>query len=160
MTVGADGEVRTSAEPAQPRRSELRDSEEAVQARDLDADEGQEAIEGDRPVLEATDISGVTQTQPPTARSTELTEVDPLFGQDDAADFRSRWDVVQRSFVDDPEQAVRDGDELVTQVIEALRQTFAAQRTELEKDANPDGTEALRLALRRYRSFFERLLAM
>jgi CHAD domain-containing protein len=62
--------------------------------------------------------------------------------------------------VDDPEQAVRDGDELVTQVIEALRQTFAAQRTEFEKDANPDETEALRLALRRYRSFFERLLAM
>jgi hypothetical protein len=159
MTVGADGEVRTSAEPPQPRRSGLRESEKAVQAREVDADEGHEAIEGDRPVLEATDISGV-QTQRPTARSTEPTEADPLFGQDDAADFRSRWDVVQRGFVDDPEQAVRDGDELVTQVIEALRQTFAAQRTEFEKDANPDETEALRLALRRYRSFFERLLAM
>jgi hypothetical protein len=159
MTVPTDGDVRTSADPQQPRRSELREPE-AAQARHLDADDGDEAIEGDQPVLEATDISGVTQAQLPTAQSTEPTEVDPLFGQDAAADFRSRWDVVQRSFVDDPKQAVRDGDELVTQVIEALRQTFAAQRTEFEKDTNPDGTETLRLALRRYRSFFERLLAI
>lgn len=31
-------------------------------------------------------------------------------------DFRARWDIVQRSFVDDPRQAVRQGDELVAQI--------------------------------------------
>jgi len=40
----------------------------------------------------------------------------PLFLPDVAKDFRSRWDGVQRSFVDDPSQAVRQADQLVAQV--------------------------------------------
>lgn len=160
-----DDKARTSAEPQQPPRPPaLRQSEESTRAREIDAIEADESLEGDQPVLEAVDTSGVARTQPPvtTAQSTETPEVDPLFGQNVAADFRSRWDVVQRSFVDDPQQAVRAGDELVSEVLEALSLIFAEQRTEFEKDANPDqlSTESLRLALRRYRSFFERLLTM
>jgi hypothetical protein len=89
-------------------------------------------------------------------------EPDPLFAPDSAGNFRSRWDAVQRSFVDDPQGAVRAGDELVGAVIESLRATFADQRAEFEKTPNREGcsTEELRLALRRYRSFFERLLTI
>jgi hypothetical protein len=124
----------------------------------LDPIEGAEGIAGDGPVREAIDTSGVSRIQFPTPPM----EGDPLFGQDAATDYRARWDVVQRSFVDDPKQAVRQGDELVTQVIDALRETFAAQRTEFEKntDRDQDSTETLRLALRRYRAFFERLLTI
>jgi hypothetical protein len=81
-----------------------------------------------------------------------------LFTEEAAAEFRSRWNVVQQGFVDDPQNAVRQGDELVAQVIKSLAETFATQRTALEGDGG--WTEELRLALRRYRSFFERLLSI
>jgi len=40
----------------------------------------------------------------------------PLLSPDVAKDFRSRWDAVQRSFVDDPRQAARQAGQLVAQV--------------------------------------------
>jgi flagellar biosynthesis/type III secretory pathway protein FliH len=88
----------------------------------------------------------------------EAEELAPLFDEQIAGDFRSRWSVVQQGFVDDPQKAVREGDELVAQVIKSLAETFAKQRATLE--GQRDSTEGLRLALRRYRSFFERLLTI
>jgi hypothetical protein len=94
----------------------------------------------------------------PAATAPQMSDLAPLFDQASAADFRNRWGVVQQGFVDDPEQAVRAGDELVAQVIKSLAETFARQRAALE---GPQGsTEELRQALRRYRSFFERLLSI
>jgi hypothetical protein len=116
------------------------------------------AVPADRPVLEAINTDGVTQTT-----IKEDDKLAPLFTQNVALDFRSRWDVVQRSFVDDPQEAVRAGDELVAQVIKSLAETFANQRSKLEGgDEQTEGptTENLRLSLRRYRSFFERLLSI
>ena len=86
-----------------------------------------------------------------------------LFPQEVANDYRSRWDVVQRGFVDDPRQAVRQGDELVAQVLKNLSESFSNERATLEGQlgkADQASTETLRVALRRYRSFFERLLAV
>ena len=85
-------------------------------------------------------------------------ELAPLFSEAAAGDFRARWSVVQQGFVDDPKSAVRQGDELVAQVIKSLAETFASQRAALEGEQG--STEDLRLALRRYRSFFDRLLSM
>ncbi len=82
----------------------------------------------------------------------------PLFSEGAAGDFRARWSVVQQGFVDDPKDAVRQGDELVAQVIKSLAETFANQRAALEGEQG--STEDLRLALRRYRSFFDRLLSI
>ena len=87
----------------------------------------------------------------------------PLFQPDVANDFRSRWAAVQGSFVDDPRQAVRQGDELVAQVMKSLAETFSKERAQLEKQfeqTDKASTEDLRIALRRYHSFFERLLAL
>ena len=87
----------------------------------------------------------------------------PLFLPDVAKDFRSRWDAVQISFVDDPKQAVRQGDELVAQVMKSLAETFSNERAKLEAQVDQTdkaSTENLRVALRRYRSFFERLLSL
>jgi len=112
----------------------------------------------DQPVLEAINTDGVTQKA-----IKEDTKLAPLFTQDVAGDFRARWDVVQRGFVDDPQAAVRAGDELVAQVIKSLAETFASQRSELESGrerTEESTTENLRLSLRRYRSFFERLLSI
>ena len=88
----------------------------------------------------------------------------PLFTTDATRDFRARWDAVQIGFVDDPKQAVREADELVRQMLQNLAQTFSDERAGL--DAQGDGaadtgsTEKLRLALRRYRAFMQRLLSL
>jgi hypothetical protein len=78
-------------------------------------------------------------------------------------DLRSHWSNVQSGFVDEPQTAVRQADELVAIAMKRLAEGFTEQRNTLErqwrggKDAS---TEDLRIALRRYRAFFERLLAI
>jgi hypothetical protein len=86
-----------------------------------------------------------------------------LFDTDVAQDFRSRWSDVQIGFVDDPKRAVQQADELVAQVMKSLAESFARQRSNIEADvggADQASTENLRVALRSYRSFFERLLSL
>jgi len=82
----------------------------------------------------------------------------PLFSEELSGEFRARWNIVQQGFVDDPKNAVRQGDELVAQVIKSLAETFSTQRAAVEGENG--STEELRLALRSYRSFFERLLSI
>jgi hypothetical protein len=87
----------------------------------------------------------------------------PLFAADVAGDFRARWDAVQIGFVDDPRQAVRQADELVAQVMKSLAESFSAERARFEDELeqkDSGSTENLRVALRRYRSFFQRLLSL
>jgi hypothetical protein len=87
---------------------------------------------------------------------------EPLFAADDTEQFRNRWMDVQTGFVDAPRQAVEQADQLVAEVMQRLVQGFADERQRLEaqwgQGEEPD-TEGLRMTLRRYRSFFERLLA-
>ena len=86
-----------------------------------------------------------------------------LFHPEAAQDFRSRWDSVQIGFVDDPRRAVQQADELVAQVMRSLAESFAAQRAQIESElgqGEQGSTEAMRVALRRYRSFFQRLLSL
>jgi hypothetical protein len=87
----------------------------------------------------------------------------PLFSPEEAKDFRARWDAIQVSFVDEPRQAVQLADSLVAGAMKRLAEMFAAERAKLEGqwDRGDDvSTEDLRLALRRYRSFFGRLLSV
>lgn len=104
------------------------------------------------------------RTERRTERATpEAEELDALFAPDVAARFRQRWSDVQRGFVDDPRHAVAEGDELVAQVMQSLAESFAGERKRLEEQLSQTGeatTETLRVALRRYRSFFERLLSL
>jgi len=89
--------------------------------------------------------------------------LEPLFSPDAARDFRANWDAVQIGFVDDPRQAVRQADELVRQVLDDLARSFSSERSALDggtDTAQQASTEHLRLALRRYRSFFQRLLSL
>jgi len=86
-----------------------------------------------------------------------------LFRPNDAEQFRSRWSDVQTGFVDEPRQAVEHADELVADTIKRLAEVFAEERSQLESQwsrGEDVSTEDLRLALRRYRSFFDRLLSV
>ena len=87
----------------------------------------------------------------------------PLFAQNDTQDFHSRWEKIQIGFVDEPRKAVEQADELVASAIKRLAEVFATERQKLEAewDKTDDvSTEDLRIALRRYRSFFDRLLSV
>jgi hypothetical protein len=89
--------------------------------------------------------------------------LEPLFPPDAAARYRTRWAEVQSGFVDDPRRAVAQGDELVAEVMKSLAESFAHERKRLEDELFHTGeasTETLRVGLRRYRSFFERLLSL
>src|ERR687895_1067928 len=81
-----------------------------------------------------------------------------------AADgFQARWRDVQFGFVDDPNTAVRQADELADEVVRAFTDALATHKRALEDrwrpqgDAQPD-TERLRLIVRAYREFVDRLL--
>ena len=92
----------------------------------------------------------------------ETAEREPLFAGEDAEQFRSRWQEVQTGFVDEPRKAVEDADSLVADLMQRLAETFSQERSNLEAqwDSGEDAsTEDLRVALQRYRSFFDRLLS-
>ncbi len=74
----------------------------------------------------------------------------------------ARWKDIQAGFVDEPRAAVHDADVLVADLMQRLAQMFASERKQLESrwaGGNDVSTDDLRHSLRRYRSFFERLLA-
>jgi hypothetical protein len=104
-----------------------------------------------------------TEEKQDVAASSEEVQLAPLFLPDVSKDFRARWDAVQIGFVDDPKRAVQDADELVAAVMKSLAETFSKSRAEIEgqvKQTEEASTENLRVALRRYRSFFQRLLSL
>jgi hypothetical protein len=86
----------------------------------------------------------------------------PLFDQPDRTGFEERWKTIQTGFVDEPRSSVERADALVAEAMTRLAETFAQERRALEAqwgEGADVSTEDLRIALQRYRSFFERLLA-
>jgi hypothetical protein len=87
----------------------------------------------------------------------------PLFAGNETDEFRHRWSDIQTGFVDEPRQAVEQADALVAAAIKRLAEIFAQERGALEQQWARGGdvsTEDLRVALRRYRGFFDRLLSV
>ena len=84
-----------------------------------------------------------------------------LIAPERAEAYNSRWNELKGEFVDEPRRAVRGANELVGQVLDELEELFRRQRSDLEQglDSEQTSTEDLRLALGRYRSFFDRLLS-
>ena len=96
-------------------------------------------------------------------RDGSAAQLEPLFDDNVDHKFRDRWREIQTGFVDEPRNAVEQADELVAELMQQLAQNFSKQRNDLEHqwDASDKvSTEELRVALTRYRSFFERLLSV
>jgi F0F1-type ATP synthase membrane subunit b/b' len=80
-----------------------------------------------------------------------------------AEELRKQWEGVQAGFVDEPREAVRQADELVASAIEELVESFSQARANLEGQLSRGGqtnTEDLRVALKKYRSFFQKLMTV
>ena len=91
------------------------------------------------------------------------TKATPLFAAADADAYRTQWGGIQTGFVDEPRKAVAEADSLVADVMKRLAEVFANERQQLEsrwERTENVSTEELRQAMQRYRSFFERLLAV
>ncbi len=128
-----------------------------------------------RPVLTGRPSGEITQPNVPTVssdvnntgfRNTEArspTDAAPLFPNNELEDLRNRWSSVQTTFVDEPRSAVEQADGLVAAAMKRLAEVFAEERSRLEQQwdrGDNVSTEDLRIALQRYRSFFQRLLSV
>ncbi len=116
----------------------------------------------DRPVEQSdrTPASDVRTNAPGTQNAAGAT---PLFPANELEELRNRWSAVQTAFVDEPRRAVEEADSLVASTMKRLAEVFADERAKLEKQwdrGDNVSTEELRIALQRYRSFFQRLLSI
>ena len=118
----------------------------------------------DRPTPEITRAMSTAATAPETHDVRPADERPmPIFAGTEASGYRTQWDAIQTGFVDEPRRAVEEADALVALVIKRLSEVFAEERTTLEQQwgrGSEISTEDLRVALRKYRSFFERLLSL
>jgi hypothetical protein len=121
-----------------------------------------EQVERNAPAAEQRRDERASENRAPAETLEERLE--PLFEDETARKFRSRWQVIQGKFVDDPRDSVKQADDLVADIIKSVTMSFADRRIELEKQWNSGenniSTEDMRVALKRYRSFFERLLTL
>ena len=84
----------------------------------------------------------------------------PLLERGD--EWMDRWNEIQIRFVDEPRESIANADALVDEVMKELAAAFAEDRGRIEGEwsaGSEPSTEELRVALQRYRSFFNRLLA-
>ncbi|MGW2648525.1 hypothetical protein ACWC2T_27235 [Streptomyces sp. NPDC001393] len=145
-------------------------TEELAKSPDTNAEPGAPLYPGEGESAESTDTaddiaSCSTQTaaadKTAGARTEDADEMPQLLTAEDQASFRERWEKIQNTFVDDPREAVQAADSLVASVMQTLATTFDEHKKTLEGQWSQGGqvdTEALRTALRHYRSFFNRLL--
>lgn len=125
--------------------------------------------QGKRPVG-ATDVRGpqaVTSEraaeQNMSQQASGANDTTPLFPGNELEGLRTRWKEVQTAFVDEPRKAVEQADGLVASAMKRLAEVFAEERSKLEQQwdrGDNVSTEDLRVALQRYRTFFDRLLSV
>ena len=76
--------------------------------------------------------------------------------------FTAQWSDIQAHFVDQPRHSVEQADALVVDIMQRVTAGFSHERERLEaqwEQGDDVSTEDLRVALTRYRSFFDRLIS-
>jgi hypothetical protein len=124
---------------------------------------GGEENRGDRPNSTQEVVRDLEQRKGTTGKPAQIDKSTPLFPENEATTFRNRWTEIQAAFVDEPRRAVEQGDALVADVIKRVASSFADERSKLEGQwgrGDNVSTEDLRVALQRYRAFFDRLLSV
>jgi gas vesicle protein len=116
-------------------------------------------------IVQKTEEDGVESPGAMEGRETQQAEAGfaPLLPNHEVDQFWSEWNAIQAKFVDDPQTSVEAADSLVAQVMKRLAEVFSQEREQLEsqwRQGEEVSTENLRVALQRYRSFFNRLLSL
>ena len=122
-----------------------------------------EETRSDRPGSTQEVVRDLEKRKGTTGKPSEIDNPTPLFPESESTNFRNRWIEIPAAFVDEPRRAVEQGDALVADVIKRLASSFADERSKLEGQwgrGDNVSTEDLRVALQRYRAFFDRLLSV
>lgn len=123
---------------------------------------GPQAVVGSRRE-EQLDAEGPAGISTPPTRDLNAEGTASLFPSSELEGLRTRWKETQTAFVDEPRRAVEQADGLVASAMKRLAEVFAEERSKLEKQwdrGDSVSTEDLRVALQRYRAFFDRLLSV
>jgi hypothetical protein len=124
-----------------------------LSTRDLAATSGDPEAAADQPLARDSETERA---------ETDRADRRPLLDRPETESFTTRWREIQVDFVDRPRESVEQADALVAELMQRLAASFADERGRLEQqwDGGDDvSTEDLRVALTRYRSFFDRLLS-
>ena len=150
---------------ADPSTADLADTGSVAPGPEGEVAEGTPAPQEDRAEGAAESGAGSAKGTAETVSGTATTAAEeqrrPLLADEELDGFRGRWDAVQVGFVDEPRGSVQQADALVAELMQRLAQTFSDERTSLESQWEQGAdvsTEDLRVAMQRYRSFFDRLL--
>ncbi|CAM3715938.1 hypothetical protein KIPE111705_21545 [Kibdelosporangium persicum] len=108
-------------------------------------------VDGERVAEDRTD-NRIPEDQAPVAARTRI------FEDSDAEQYRAQWRELQAGFVDEPREAVREADALVTQMVETLTSQLNERKRALQGEWDSVDTEQLRVALQRYRSLFDQMV--
>jgi hypothetical protein len=116
-------------------------------------------------IVQKTEEDGVESQRVVEGTATQQDEAEfaPLLPSHEVDRLGSEWNTIQAKFVDDPQTSVEAADSLVAQVMKRLAEVFSQEREQLElqwRQGEEVSTENLRVALQRYRSFFNRLLSL
>lgn len=159
----------TSA-PTSPDQAEEQAPMDTRDLRDAQAAVERERKTRDRPPIRTAGAKAEASKAAPGPATAPAPEREnaPLFDDASGRKLRERWMTIQTEFVDEPRDAVQKADSLVAEVLRHLTDTFAREREELEagwsgaagRSEHEVSTEDLRQAIRRYRSFFNRLLSL
>ena len=163
--VTEPGEPRDDPDPAptaEDASAEEAVAEEAV-AEEADAEEADaEAESADVPPAPVAEPSA--DTTPADTAVVAATPVaanaDALLGSLDAGDIRNRFLDIQAGFIDEPRQAVEEAGRFVDDLLRQVADALQGQRGQLAGATEEASTEDLRLALRAYRQFVDRLLGL
>src|SRR6266540_1908929 len=163
-------------EAAEEAREEAREEAPEEEAREEAREEAPEEAPAEAPVAAPAEASAVAPAVAPVPAPAEVEErerpadlmpgavpAEPLAGVwvgDTAQSFQHRWREVQLRFVDDPRAAVAEARALTTEVMDALISALGQRRDDLDgwRAERGEDTEELRVTLRRYRDFLQRML--
>jgi hypothetical protein len=126
-------------------------ADDTTDAADLPQERSRERDEADDVRNDADDDSG----------GSEASE-GPLLPREQSERLVGRWQEIQAGFVDEPRESVAQADALVADLMQRLAAGFSNAREGLEAQwgrGDDVSTEDLRIALTRYRAFFDRLLS-
>jgi len=146
--VGRDDPAAAEAEGSEAEGSEAAASEAAASEAATAEPEPEPA--GAPEAAEAPTAAAGATTGPPAALVATL----------DTEGVRSRFLDIQAGFVDEPRQAVEEAGRLVEELVQQVIDALQAQRGQLKAPVEETSTEDLRLALRAYRQFVDRLLGL
>jgi hypothetical protein len=182
QTVRGNGDRVNGDDPTEQRPSDVdpatgepdtaRDRDETMPHDAVDAERDEHTLDPERAAGDRGVPDENLTERPEPAMATGTPEMSPgdraaapptgVWTGETAGAFRDKWREIQLRFVDEPRTAAGEARELVTEVTDALSAAVAARKSELDGWASTEGgdTEELRMAVRRYRDFLDRVLGL